>query len=58
MLLICAHFYHRNMRSFVLKKTMIVLCFTFRHLVNQVRRQFSDLESEFQSSVRNSGVSS
>lgn len=28
------------------------------HLVNQVRRQFSDLESEFQSSIRNSGVSS
>lgn len=29
-----------------------------KHLVNQVRRQFSDLESEFQSSIRNSGVSS
>ena len=40
------------------KKPVIVLCFTCRHLVNQVRRQFSDLESEFQSSIRNSGVSS
>ena len=57
-IIVCAHFYHGNMRSFVLKKPVTVLCFTFRHLVNQVRRQFSDLESEFQSSVRNSGVSS
>lgn len=29
-----------------------------KHLVNQVRRQYSDLESELHSSIRNSGVSS
>lgn len=41
--------------QFVIKVRLMSVC---RHLVNKVSHQYSELESELQSNIRRSGVSS